>query len=71
MVPIEQMPGALQAAGRFSPVYWASDGMKQIFLLDAGIPEVALHVLILTALGLCTIIPGALLLRARMAKGGW
>jgi len=71
MVPIEQMPQALQAAGRFSPVFWAADGMKQIFILDAGVSDISVHLVILFLLGVCTIIPGALLIRARLAKGGW
>ncbi len=71
MVPIEQMPPALQAAGRFSPVYWAADGMKKIFLLDAGVSDISVNLVILLLLGVCTIIPGALLIRGRLAKGGW
>jgi ABC-type multidrug transport system permease subunit len=70
LVPIEQMPAALRAAGRFSPVYWASDGMKQIFLLGAGIPEISAHLLILSLLGVFTIVPGTLLIRGRALKGG-
>ena len=71
MVPSEQMPPALQAAGRFSPVFWAADGMKKIFLLDAGVSDIRIHLLVLFLLGVLTIIPGALLIRARIAKGGW
>jgi len=71
MVPIEQMPPALQTAGRFSPVFWAADGMKRIFLLEAGLGDIRTHLLILFLLGATTIIPGALLIRARIAKGGW
>ncbi len=71
MVPIEQMPPALQAAGRFSPVYWASDGMKKIFILDAGVSDISTHLVILVLLGVCTIIPGTLLIQRRLAKRGW
>jgi ABC-2 type transport system permease protein len=70
MVPIEQMPPSLQAAGKFSPVFWAADGIKRIFLLDAGFSDIRIHLLILGLLGVCTIIPGALLIRARIVKGG-
>lgn len=71
MVPIEQMPPSLQAAGKFSPVFWAADGIKRIFLIDAGISDIRIHLLILSLLGVSTIIPGALLIRARIAKRGW
>ena len=71
MVPVEQMPPSLQAAGRFSPVFWAADGMKQIFLHDAGVNDIRMHLLILFLIGVCTIIPGVLLIRARIAKGRW
>jgi ABC-2 type transport system permease protein len=71
MVPIEQMPPALQAVGRFSPVFWASDGMKRIFLMGAGVSDIGINILILVLLGVCTLIPGTLLIRGRIAKGGW
>ena len=71
MVPIEQMPPALQAAGRFSPVFWASDGMKKIFILDAGVSDISTHLVVLLLLSVCTIIPGTLLIQRRLAKGGW
>ncbi len=70
MVPIEQMPPSLQAAGRFSPVFWAADGMKQIFLFDAGVYDIRTNLLILSLIGILTIIPGSLLIRARISKGG-
>ncbi len=71
MVPYEQMPSALQAVGRFSPVFWAADGMKRIFLFDAGISDISVHLAILAALGVCSLIPGTLLIRSRIVKGGW
>jgi ABC-2 type transport system permease protein len=71
MVPFEQMPAMLQAAGRFSPVYWASDGFRKIFLLEASAADVALNLLVLYALGAATLIPGSLLIRGRIARGGW
>ena len=70
MVPIEQMPPSLQAAGRFSPVFWGADGMKNIFLFDAGVQDIRTHLLILSLIGILTIIPGSLLIRARISKGG-
>jgi ABC-2 type transport system permease protein len=71
MVPFEQMPALLQSVGRFSPVYWASDGFKMIFLFDASTAGVALHLLVLYALGAATLIPGAFLIRSRISRGGW
>jgi hypothetical protein len=44
--------------------------MKQIFLLDAGLAELATHLLVLVLLGVFTIIPGTLLIQRRVARGG-
>lgn len=70
MVPIEQMGGALQKIGRFSPVYWAADGFKKIFVYDAGLREISLHIIILYGLGIVAIVLGAPLLRRKVRLGG-
>ena len=70
MVPLEQMGGGLQKVGRFSPVYWASDGFKKLFLSGAGFRELTVHLAVLYGLSLVTTIPGALLLGRRVRKGG-
>ena len=70
MMPLEQMPSPLQAAGRFSPVFWAVDGIKRIFVQGAGVADLRVHLLVLFLLGIGTIVPGALLLRGRIAREG-
>jgi ABC-2 type transport system permease protein len=70
MVPIEQMPPALRETARFSPVFWAADGMKRIFLFGAGVSGIWIHVTVLLLVGVLTVVPGAILIRSRIAKGG-
>ena len=70
MIPYEQMNEAMQQVGRFSPVFWAVDGFKKIFIEGAGFREVSLHSVILYSLGILTVVPGAAMLRGRFRRGG-
>ncbi|KPJ59513.1 MAG: hypothetical protein AMJ46_10880 [Latescibacteria bacterium DG_63] len=70
MVPYEQMGAALQEAGKFSPVFWAVDGLKRIFIEGAGLRDISLHLGILYGLAVLTVVPGTLLLRRRVKRGG-
>lgn len=70
MIPIEQMGGALRAAAPASPVFWAVDGFKRVFVAGAGVADVAVHAAVLLAVAAATTVPGALLLRRRMRRGG-
>lgn len=70
MVPYEQMGSTLQKFGRFSPVYWAVDGFKKVFVYEAGLSEILLHIIVLYSLGVVTIVLGALLLRRKVKIGG-
>ncbi|MBN1163347.1 MAG: ABC transporter permease [Candidatus Krumholzibacteriota bacterium] len=69
MVPFEQLGSGLQKVGRFSPVYWASDGFKKIFMTGAGLGELRAHLTVLYGVALATVFPGALLLDRRVRKG--
>jgi len=69
MVPFEQMGRALQAIGRFSPVYWAANGFLKIFIFDAGLGDIALNIVIMYGLGLATLAPGGVLLERKLGKG--
>ncbi len=70
MVPLEQMSGTLQAAGRFSPVYWAIDGFKKILVFDAGLADIRLNLVVLLVIAVMTTATGAFMLRGRMQRGG-
>ncbi len=70
MVPYEQMGAALQKFGKFSPVFWAVDGFKKIFLENAGLRDIWLHLGILYGLAVLTVLPGTALLRSRVRRGG-
>ncbi len=70
MLPFEQMGSTLQKIGRFSPVYWASDGFKMIFLSNAGVGEISGHLLVLLGIGLAGLIPGSIMLDLSIRKGG-
>jgi ABC-2 type transport system permease protein len=70
MVPYEQMGAGMRRIARFSPVFWASDGFKRIFLDDWGVSELGLHLAILYGLAVITVVIGAAMLRRRIGKGG-
>ncbi len=69
MVSIEQLGEPMKTIGRFSPVYWANDGFKKIFLAGAGFDDISMNIIILVGLGVITLIPGAILLGKRFGKG--
>jgi ABC-2 type transport system permease protein len=70
MVPYEQMGAGMRRIARFSPVFWANDGFKKIFLEDWGVGELALHSAILYGLAACTVVLGTVMLRRQIGKGG-
>ncbi|UCF77842.1 MAG: ABC transporter permease [Candidatus Eiseniibacteriota bacterium] len=70
MIPYEQMGATLQDVGRFSPVFWAVDGLKMVFIERANLSDISLHLGILYGLGILTVVPGTALLRKRMRSGG-
>ncbi|MCK4538334.1 MAG: ABC transporter permease [Candidatus Krumholzibacteria bacterium] len=70
MIPISQMGEAFRVIARFSPVYWASDGFMKIFLNQAGLIDIVQNIVILTGIGLVTLLPGTWLLGRNLRKGG-
>ncbi len=70
MVPFEQLSDTLQAVGRFSPVYWAANGFKQIFILGAGVEDIALNLIIVYLIAIFTLIPGTILIEKKFTAKG-
>lgn len=70
MISVEAMGETLRGIARISPVFWANDGFRKIFLESATTGDLAWHLLILSGLGVVTIIPGAFLLGVSMRRGG-
>ena len=69
MIPSNQMGSTLRAAAPFSPVYWAVEGFRRVFVMHAGAGDIALNAAILFAVAAGTAMPGALLLRHRVRRG--
>ena len=70
MVPMEQMGETMLRIGRFSPVYWAVDGMKRIILEDAGFEAITGYLALLYGLSFVTIVAGVVMLRIQVRRGG-
>ena len=70
MVPIDQMGATLRTISRFSPVYWAVNGLQKLFVEDAGLRDISLNLGILYGVAVLTVVPGILLLRNRVKRGG-
>jgi len=68
MIPFEQMPGFLQVIGRFSPVYWAGLGFRELFLMDASLVEILTPVLVCYGVGLVTLLPGGFLIERKLVR---
>ncbi|MBN2070000.1 MAG: ABC transporter permease [Candidatus Krumholzibacteriota bacterium] len=69
MIPIEQMGALMGKIGRFSPVFWANDGFKMIFLTGAGTGDIALNLMIMASTGIATLLPGSYLFGRRFRNG--
>ncbi len=70
MLSFDMFGETMQRIGRFSPVYWANDGFKKIMVFGAGTADILGNILLLAAIGLASLVPGALLLGAGFRKGG-
>jgi len=70
MLSYEMMGEQMQRVAHFSPVFWAIDGFKRIIIEDAGLAEIALNIIVLSAVSIATLVPGTLLLRRRFRRGG-
>lgn len=70
MISYEAMGEQIQRIARFSPVYWATDGFKRIFMEDAGLGEISVNLMVLFGISLVTLLPGTMLLRRRFRRGG-
>jgi ABC-2 type transport system permease protein len=70
MVPIDQMGATIRTIGRLSPVFWAVNGFQKLFLEDAGLKDISMHLGILYGVAVLTVVPGTLLLRRRVKRGG-
>ncbi|MCD6379405.1 ABC transporter permease, partial [bacterium] len=69
MIPFEQLNGTLQAIGHFSPVYWAADGFKQIFMMDAGLNDILIDLVVVYGIAVVTLLPGSFLLEKKLGTG--
>lgn len=69
MMPYESMGAGMQRIARYSPVFWATDGFKKIFLEDWGVTDLGLHVVILYGLAVFTVVVGTVMLRRQIGKG--
>jgi ABC-2 type transport system permease protein len=59
MISYDAFSDTMQKVGKLSPVYWANDGFRRIFLYNAGPADVLKNAAVLTAVGIFTLIPGA------------
>ena len=49
--PIQQMPWYMQDIAKFLPLYYATDAMRRVMVLGAGVPAISIDLLILIAFG--------------------
>jgi ABC-2 type transport system permease protein len=53
--PIQQMPGFMQTIAHFLPLTYASDALRKVMVLGAGIPQITNEVIILIVFGIVMI----------------
>ncbi len=71
MIPIQSMPEGMQKIARISPVFWATRGFQKVFNEGGGLGEIRTGILVLVAVGAFTLVPGIVLIRGKVRKGGW
>ncbi len=50
--PIKMMPGFMQTISSFLPLTYATDAMRKVMVLGAGIPQITTELIVLTVFGL-------------------
>jgi ABC-2 type transport system permease protein len=53
--PIQQMPWIMQAISKFLPLTYASDALRKVIVLGAGIPQISSELIILIVFGIIMI----------------
>lgn len=66
--PIQQMPGFMQTISQFIPLTYATDAMRKIILLNAGIGDVLYQMVILIGFGVVTMAIAVPLFRKSMTR---
>ncbi len=52
MFPVQQMPWYMQTISNFLPLTYASDALRKVMVLGAGIPAISTDLIILIAFGI-------------------
>ncbi len=68
-VPVSQMPSFLRPVAAATPVYWSVDGFTKLTIEGGGLPEIALHLVVLLAVGGGCLLAGSLLMRRKLERG--
>lgn len=68
-VPLNSMPGAVQAIAPASPFYWGTRGFQSLIEREAGVGGVLDSIVVLAGIGVVLLAIGSLLLRRRIARG--
>ncbi len=53
--PIQQMPDFMQAIAHFLPLTYASDALRKVMVLGAGVPQIATDLVVLISFGIVMI----------------
>jgi ABC-2 type transport system permease protein len=53
--PIQQMPWFMQSISQFLPLTYASNALRKVMVLGAGVPQISTELIILIAFGVVMI----------------
>ncbi|MGA3289252.1 MAG: ABC transporter permease, partial [Candidatus Bathyarchaeia archaeon] len=68
MFPISQMPWYMQDISKFLPLTYASDAMRKVMVLGAGVGDISTDLIILIAFGVIMIAIAVPLFRRMMTR---
>jgi ABC-2 type transport system permease protein len=66
--PVKMMPGFMQTISNFLPLTYASDALRKVMVLGAGVPQIATDLIVLIAFGVVMLAIAVPLFRRMMTR---
>jgi ABC-2 type transport system permease protein len=66
--PVKMMPGFMQTISSFLPLTYASDAMRKVMVLGAGVPQIATNLIVLIVFGIVMLAIAVPLFRKMMTR---
>jgi ABC-2 type transport system permease protein len=68
-IRIEGLPPAVKTIAPFTPLYWGTQGYRELLENGGGVAEIAKHAAVLGAMGVAFLVIGSIALRRTARRG--